>query len=372
MTTARRAQYQVSAQKCDNEVWPLWRPPPKLTLSQWADKFRILSSESSSEPGQWRTHRTPYAREIMDAISDPFCPRVVVQKASQLGATDSCILNAIGFYMSEDPCPILAVQPTIEMAETFSTDRLAPMIRDSPRLRGLVADPRSKDSTNTLRKKSFPGGFIALGGANSAASLSGRPIRVLLLDEADRYPASAGTEGNPLQLSIARTAAFWNRKIVIVSSPSIAGASHIEREMEYSTREEWLLPCPNCGFMQILEWDRIRFRDYQHSCNECGLFAAKYRWLAGKGEWRPQQTLDRRGQKILTRGFFLSGLCNPWLDWSVLGIEFARANKAIDMGDIEPLKVFRNTRLGRLWEHPARKIEADLHARSEQYSAEVP
>jgi phage terminase large subunit GpA-like protein len=304
----------------------------------------------------------------MDSISDPFCPRVVIQKASQLGATDSCILNTIGFFMSEDPCPIMAVQPTIELAEAFSTDRLQPMLRDTPRLRGLVSDPRSKDSTNTLRRKTFPGGFIALGGANSAASLSGRPIRILLLDEADRFPVSAGSEGNPIQLSVARTAAFWNSKVVVVSSPSIAGASHIQREMEYSTREEWFLPCPSCEFRQVLCWDRIRFTDYQHACSECGLFAPKYRWLAGRGEWRPQQTHDRRGQKILTRGFLLSGLVNPWLDWRVLGIEFARATKARDMGDVEPLKAFLNTRLGQLWEIPSRKIESDLSTHYEEYS----
>jgi phage terminase large subunit GpA-like protein len=307
-------------------------------------------------------------REIMNAISDPFCPRVVVQKASQMGATDAAILNSVGFYMSEDPAPILVVTPTIETSETFSTDRLQPMLRDTPRLRGLVADPRSKDSSNTLRKKTFPGGFIALGGANSAASLSGRPIRILLLDEVDRYPLSAGSEGNPIQLADARCSAFWNKKVVVIISHSISGASHVQREMTYSTQERWHLQCPNCGFGQILSWARIRFNDYQHACAECGLFAPKYRWLAGKGEWRPQQTHDRRGQKILTRGFFLSGLVNPWLGWDVLGLEFARANKARDLGDIEPLKVFKNTRLGELWEIPSRRIETDLSGHYEEYS----
>src|SRR5262245_40170946 len=163
----------------------LLRPPSKLKLSDWADHYRILSSESSAEPGQWITNKAPYERAIMDAISDPWTPRVVCQKASQVGITDSAILNPVGYFIDEDPCPMLVVQPTIELAEAFSTDRLQPMLRDSPRLHGKVAEPRSRDSSNTLRRKAFKGGYIALGGANSAASLSGRPVRVCLLDEVD-------------------------------------------------------------------------------------------------------------------------------------------------------------------------------------------
>jgi phage terminase large subunit GpA-like protein len=344
-----------------------------MRLSEWADKFRILSSESSAEPGQWLTSKAPYEREIMDAISDPLTPRVVVQKASQMGVTDCAILNAIGYYMDQDPCPILVVQPTVELAEAFSTDRLQPMLRDSPKLRGLVADPRSRDSSNTLRRKTFRGGFIALGGANSAASLSSRPIRVLLLDEADRYPASAGSEGNPLQLAIARTSAFWNRKIVIVSSPGLKGVSHIEREMEQSTQEHWYLPCPTCGFMQVLSWDRIRFADVTHRCLECNEHAPKYRWLAGRGEWRAHRPFDERGNRVATRGFFLSGLCNPWAEWQILITEFVRAARALDEGDFELMKSWKNTRLGELFEDRGERVEIDLYReRREVYASEIP
>ena len=201
------------------ERYRLYRPPSRLPMSEWADRHRVLSSESSAEPGQWVTAKAPYEREIMDAISNPFCPKVVVQKAAQIGITDTAILNPIGYFIDVDPCPILVVQPTIEMAEAFSSDRLAPMIRDSPRLRRKVGEPRARDTSNTLRRKAFPGGYVAMGGANSAASLSGRPVRIALFDDVDRYPASAGTEGNPLQLGMARTSAFYNRKVVVVSSP---------------------------------------------------------------------------------------------------------------------------------------------------------
>jgi phage terminase large subunit GpA-like protein len=349
------------------------RPPSKLALSDWADQHRVLSSESSAEPGQWVTAKAPYEKAIMDAITDPWCTKIVVQKASQVGVTDSAILNPVGYYIDEDPCPILVVQPTIELAEAFSTDRLAPMLRDMPRLRTKVADVRSRDLSNTLRRKAFKGGFVALGGANSAASLSGRPVRVLLLDDVDRYPASAGTEGNPLQLAIARTSAFWNKKVVIVSSPGIKGVSHVEREMEESTKEFWYLPCPLCGMQQVLVWDRIRFSDYTHRCLQCDQHTEKYMWLAGKGEWRAHQPKDRKGKVILTRGFYLSGLYNPWVEWETLVDEFIRAVRANEEGDIEPLKAFRNTRLGELHDDTGQKVEVDLYnERREVYHAEVP
>lgn len=309
----------------------------------------------------------------MDAVSDPDVPRVCVQKAAQIGITDSAILNPIGYFADEEPCPILVVQPTIEMAATFSMDRLAPMIRDSPRLTPLFGEARSKDSSNTRLRKSFPGGFVAMGGANSAASLSGRPVRVVLLDDVDRYPASAGTEGNPLQLAIARTSAFWNRKAVIVSSPGIAGVSHIEREMDQSTKEYWNLPCPDCGVMQVLTWDRIRFEDFTHSCESCGDFFHKFEWISGTGRWIATRPVDERGKPVTIRGFYLSGLYNPWIEWEILYVEWLRALRAEEEGDIEPIKAFRNTRLGLLHEETGQKVDIDLYAeRRELYKAEVP
>lgn len=309
----------------------------------------------------------------MDSISDPFVPRVVVQKGAQLGITDAAILNAIGYFIDEDPCPILVVQPTIEMAEAFSTDRLAPMIRDMPRLKALVADPRARDAHNTLRRKSFKGGYLAIGGANSAASLSGRPVRVVLLDDVDRYPPSASGEGSPLQLSIARTSGFWNRKAVIISSPGIEGVSHIEREMLQSTCEHWYLPCPSCGAMQILMFERIDFNDLTHSCFACDARSLKYRWLAGRGEFRAHRPFDDHGNKVTTRGFYVSGLYNPWLDWDILRDEFVRAARANAEGDVELLKSFNNTRLGLLHKEQGQRVDIDLYKhRREVYSAQVP
>lgn len=364
----------VLADAVDESWETLWRAPSRMKLSDWADQHRRLSPESSAEPGQWVTAKAPYEREIMDAISDPWTQRVVIQKAAQLGITDSAILNPVGYYMDQDPCPILVVQPTIEIAEVFSTDRLSPMLRDSPRLTGKVANPRARYSGNTVHRKAFRGGFVAMAGANSASSLSGRPIRVVLLDDVDRYPASAGTEGNPLQLAIARTTAFWNRKIVIVSSPGIAGVSHIEREMAESTQEHWYLPCPDCGEYQILDWDRIVFGDpMTHRCLFCHEELEKIYWLQGEGQWRAHRPLDERGRKVLIRGFYLGGLYNPWIDWEILMVEFIRATKANEEGDIEPLKAFKNTRLGLLFTESGQKVDVDLYAhRRETYDAQIP
>ena len=171
------------------------KPPPELTLSQWADTYRMLSAENSATPGRWHTDNAPYQREIMDAIGDAHVRKVVVMSAAQIGKT-AMLMNMLGYYMHYYPAPVLVMQPTLEMGQTFSKDFLAPMIRDTPVLRVLV-DTKSRYSGNTILKKNFPGGHVTIIGANSPASLASRPIKVLLCDEVDRYPASAGTEGDP-------------------------------------------------------------------------------------------------------------------------------------------------------------------------------
>ena len=167
-------------------IFAVLAPPPNMTISQWADKYRRLSSESSAEPGRWRTSKAPYQREIMDAVCDMRIQKVVIMSAAQIGKTDALILNPIGYYMHYDPSPIMVMQPTIQMAETFSKDRLSPMLRDTPVLRDRVND-KSRNSGNTILQKIFPGGHVTMVGANSPSSLASRPIRILLADEIDRY-----------------------------------------------------------------------------------------------------------------------------------------------------------------------------------------
>jgi phage terminase large subunit GpA-like protein len=336
-------------------------PPPDLTVSQWADRERRLSSESSAEPGRWKTDRAPYQREIMDALNDPATETIVVMSSAQVGKTE-ILLNIIGYYIDQDPAPILLLQPTLEMAEAFSKDRLAPMLRDTPALKGKVKDPRSRDSGNTLLHKQFPGGHITMAGGNSPASLSSRPIRILLADEVDRYPVSAGSEGDPLSLAERRTSNFWNRKKVYVSTPGVRGMSRIEAAYENSTQEQWCLPCPSCGKLQPLTWAQLHFEDLTLECVHCGARHTEVAWKRQEGQW-----VARKEHPV--RGFHLNALASPWKTWSAIVAEFKEAKRIGPEG----LKAWVNTVLGETWEEEGDVVEEDaLRTRQDHYGAEVP
>ena len=339
-------------------------PPPDLTVSQWADLYRRLSSESSAEPGQWRTDRAPYQREILDAVNDPEIEKIVIMSSAQVGKTE-LLLNTIGYHIDYDPAPILVIQPTDEFAKSFSKERLSPMLRDSPTLRGKVADVKSRDSGNTVKQKSFAGGYIALVGANAPSGLASRPIRILLADEVDRFPVSAGTEGDPLSLAEKRTTTFWNRKKIYVSTPTIKGVSRIEAEFELSTQEHWHLPCPSCGTYQPMRWAQIHFESVSMACKSCGALHDEFEWKKQslKGKW----VANNPGAK--TRGFHLNELVSPWKRWSEIIQDFKDAKRKGQ----EALKVWVNTSLGEPWEEKGEGIEADtLLDRREQCDCEVP
>ena len=233
-----------------------FKPPPDLKLSEWSDRYRKLSPESSAEAGQWNTSRAEYQREIMDTFNDPNIERIVVMTSSQVGKTE-IILNAIGYYIDQDASPILIVQPTLQMGQAFSKDRLSAMIRDSEKLRGSVKDARSRDANNTTMHKKFAGGHLTIVGSNSASGLASRPIRILLMDEVDRYELSAGSEGSPIALAIARTKTFWNRKIFMCSTPTVKGLSAIESAFEESDKRYYYVPCPECEHKQVLKWKNV-------------------------------------------------------------------------------------------------------------------
>ena len=204
-------------------------------------------------PGAFTTANAEYQRGIMDAFSDPQYSEIVVMSGSQIGKTE-IINNIIGYFISHDPAPILCMQPTLEMAQTWSKDRFAPMLRDTLVLKELVKDPRARDSNNTILHKTFAGGHITMAGANSASSLASRPIRIVFMDEVDRFPASAGSEGDPVALTKKRTTTFWNRKIIMTSTPTVKGASRIEQAFSESDQRKYYVPCPECGEFQILYW----------------------------------------------------------------------------------------------------------------------
>lgn len=278
---------------------------------------------------------------MMDAVSDPAVAEVVIMSSAQVGKT--LLLKAIiGYHVHQDPAPMLLLQPTLEMAEAFSKDRLAPMVRDTPALRGRIADAKSRDSGNTLLHKGFPGGHITMAGANSPASLASRPIRIVLCDEIDRYPASAGAEGDPVNLAKKRTTTFWNRKIVLVSTPTVRGASRIEAAFEQSDQRRYMVPCPHCAEFHALEWGNLRMEEGQPEtaamiCPECGALygdSDKPRMLRA-GRWEAQA--EFKG----VAGFHLNELYSPWRTFGDVASDYLRAKDKP-----EQYKTWVNTSLG--------------------------
>ena len=350
------------------------RPDPHLTVSEWADNHRILPQRASSEPGPWRTTRTPYLREIMDNLS-PGSPveTVVLMKGAQVGGTE-CGNNWLGFIVHHAPGPALFVQPTVEMAKRTSKQRLAPMIESCPELQERVKDPRSRDSGNTMLSKEFPGGILVITGANSAVGLRSMPVRYLFLDEVDGYDQDVDGEGDPVQLAIKRTATFArNRKVFICSTPTVSGFSRVEKAFEHSDQRYYHVPCPGCGLMQPIRWRGIKWpKDNPEQayleCEGCGELIPEHKksWLLEHGQW--VATAEGDGQ---TAGYHLSALYSPlgWFSWAEAVRDFLRAKQ----GGAETLKTWTNTVLGETWEEAGESIDENaLFARREHYATEVP
>ena len=291
------------------------KPDPLLTVSEWADRYRMLSSRAAAEPGRYRTKRTPYMKDIMDALS-PGHPaqRIVFMKAAQVGATEAgnCFL---GFIIHQAPGPALAVQPTVELAKRNSRQRIDPLIEESPALRDKVKPARSRDAGNTMLSKEFAGGILIMTGANSAVGLRSTPARYIFLDEVDAYPASADEEGDPVSLAEARSLTFAHRrKVFLASTPTIRGLSRIEREYEASDQRRYFVACPHCGHRQWLKFERLRWEKGKpetaaYACEGCDAAIAEHHKTAmlEAGEWRPTAT----SADPSTIGFHLSALYSP-------------------------------------------------------------
>ncbi|MBP7242406.1 phage terminase large subunit family protein [Amaricoccus sp.] len=326
------------------------KPDPLLTVSEWADRYRMLSSRAAAEPGRYRTKRTPYMKEIMDALS-PGHPaqRIVFMKAAQVGATESGN-SFIGFVIHQAPGPMLAVQPTVELAKRNSRQRIDPLIEESAELRAKVKPARSRDAGNTMLSKEFSGGILIMTGANSAVGLRSTPARYIFLDEVDAYPASADEEGDPVSLAEARSLTFAHRrKVFLVSTPTIRGLSRIEREFEASDQRRFFVACPHCGASQWLKFERLRWEKGKpetaaYACEGCDQPIAEHHKTAmlEAGEWRATAT----SADPTTIGFHLSALYSPvgWLSWE----RIARSWEAAQGSD-EAIRAFRNTILGETW-----------------------
>ena len=351
-----------------------FNPPESLTVTQWADKKRMLSPESSAEPGPWRTSRTPYLKEIMDAFTDTKVKRIVFVSSSQIGKSE-CLNNIIGYIIDEDPGSILFINPTTIDAKEYSKLRIAPMFRDCPSLRGKVAAPKSRDSANTVLQKSFPGGLLTLCGSTEAHSLASKPIRYVIGDERDRWAVSAGKEGDPWRLAMARQITFYNAKAVEVSTPTIKGASAIESSYLEGTMERWNVECPHCGDHNDIKFSDIRYEyeteviqqkkhyavtDIWYVCPGCGCISTEQEIKKQPAGWVPE---NPNAYKRGIRSFWLNSFVSPWATWESTILEYLAA-----IGSAERLQVVFNTRFGQLWENRGDlEDEESVMARREDY-----
>jgi len=329
-----------------------WRPPPRLSLSEWADSHFMLSAESAAEPGRWRT--LPYQRAILDAFSDPDTEQISVMKSARVGWT-KCLNIVVAYYMAQDPCPIMVVQPTIEDAEGYSKEEVAPMIRDVDVLSALIPDSKAKDSGQTLLHKAFRGGSVSMTGANSGRGFRRVSRKVVLFDEVDGYPPSAGTEGDQIKLGIRRTEYYWDRKIGAGSTPLLAGASRIEDLFEKGDQRRYYVPCPHCGHMDYLvfrkgpaghymAWpdDKPEAAYFVCSANGCVIDHDHKREMVEAGEWRAGAHFNRHASFHIWAAYSFS----PNASWGQIATEFVEATKE----GPEALKTFVNTVLGETWQ----------------------
>lgn len=356
-----------------------YKPPEKLTLDEWADKYRRLSAESSAEAGPWRTDRTPYLREPMRAFTDPKVKNIVMVASSQVGKSEF-ELNAIGYIMHQAPSSVMYVQPNLDAARKFSRLRISPMIRDCKVLKTKVHNVKSRSSSNTILQKSFPGGMLTITGSESPSALASTPARYVIGDELDRWAKSAGTEGDPWELLKARQTTFYNAKSIAVSTPTIKGDSHIETSFLLGTQERWCHECPHCGEHTNIVWDTIRFNptvkvinnkkfyevsDIGFACPHCGCISTEDVMRKQPAKWIAENPeAYERG----TRSFWLNAFSSPWKPWKEIILAFLEAKD-----DPEKLQVVFNTLLGELWEDRGDLMEEDeMLARREDYEAELP
>lgn len=366
----------ITAAQFAARVRERFAPPPRLSLSEWADQFRILTAEATAEPGRWRTRRVPYLREPMDVISDRHVDTVVIMASSQTGKTE-VLLNLIGRHIHLDPAPMMLIEPTLDMAKAISTDRIAPMIEAMPVLHDRVSPARSRSSSNTVLRKGFPGGHLTLAGSNSPASLASRPIRILLGDEVDRWAASvgrksktaSGSEGDPLTLAVKRTTTFRRRKIIIVSSPTIKGASRVEDWYEISDKRRLHVPCPRCSERFVIRWSDVRWTDRDTStahlvCPNCSgrIEDTERPKMIAAGVWIAEKPFAG------VAGFHVWEMYSPWRSLRDQVQAFL-----VSLTSMEKRQAWTNTALGETWEAPGEKVDASaLLLRREAYTATVP
>ena len=408
--------------RCTETFAKALRPPPRMTVSQWADRFRVLP-RLSAEPGRWKTSRTPFLREIMDRLSpmDP-CHRVVLIKPAKIGAS-AVADNWAGYTMHLDPAPMMIVQPTDSSRTEYSKDRIKPLIDDTPEIKANVAPQQRRFMGSTTTRKEFPGGFLALVHATSGPELRAREIKRLVADEIDGWDDDVDGEGDPLGIVRNRLTTYADSKEYDLSTPVLKGG-RIESEYLKTDQRHWFVPCPHCGQYQELRWSQVVWKqigrrpdDAAYRCESCGETIEEYEktWMLERGRWHPTVepcpvvecghllTIDfsssswgeagsithaehecpgcrtrwvpvGKSPERGVHGYRLSGLCRPYGwprgGWGSIASAFVDATHRKDRA---ALQAVINLLLGEAWEDPSTKVmdPESMLSRVEDYDARV-
>lgn len=349
------------AEECYNNAFNNGcRPDPVMSVSEWADAYRTLTKSTASEPGPYRTERTPYLREIMDRLSptDP-TTEIVLKKGAQIGGTEAGN-NWIGCVIDLFPGPMLVVQPTGDTAKRFSKLRLAPLVASTERLHNKIKEARTRDSGNTIMQKEFPGGTLIITGANSAAGLRSMPIKFMMLDETDAYPADVAGEGNPITLATKRTSSYRNKKKIFkISTPTFEGASHIDKDFRKGSQAQYNVPCPICKKQQVLDFKRLKYKaetigeevivsTAEYACIHCDALIQENKKTWMFDENNGAQWVHKHPKRKI-KSYQISALYSPygWYSWAEACQHFEDSKS-----DSAELVTFTNTVLGECYEEP--------------------
>lgn len=341
------------------EALQLLCPPEQITVSEWAEKYRVLDTKTSAIPGPWSNSITPYLNGIMDEFNNYETEEIIFCKPTQVGGTEA-MQNMIGYMVMQDPSPTMIVYPTDKLAESISTERLQPMLNLCPELK------KRFDKNSPLLELKFDGMFLVLAGSNSPSSLASRPIRYLMLDEVDKYPGASNREADPIKLARERTKTFHNKKVYMTSTPTLK-TGHIWKAKEDADIEKhFFVPCPHCGEYIEFKFSNIRFPNDEgmgyvdraelatYVCQKCGCLISdndKHNMLK-LGEWRVVRHSTKYARKV---AFWINTLYSPFVRWADIAKEFL-----ISKDDPEDLQNFVNSWLAEPWEDTKLKTDAEL------------
>jgi phage terminase large subunit GpA-like protein len=373
----RLDQFKNTLQRAAS-IFQILKPAPDMTVSAWASRFRILSQEETSAPGRWTNERTPYLVEVMDSLTNPSVSKIAFLAARQMGKS-SLFVNYLGYLIHQNPAPAVIILPTVDLAEKFSTTRLSNMFRDTPCLKALLPDDKTR--SNKILFKEFPGMFLILTGANSTAGIISMPAPILIFDEIDNYPRDIGRQGDVISIAEKMQTNFPNKKSIFTSTPTLEGQSRIQAVLDTSTYKRWAHPCPACGaYSQFglrgeenpdhnkVVWStRLNFETMKAVCPRCNTEHTRREWEAGGGKYIAQNP-DAKAE-----GYHVNAFDHPSITWQEIVDEFVEAAHATKRGDFSLMVSFVNSRLAEIYKEKADAVDAHfLEARREPYIADLP